>query len=313
MDGSGESRRGTIAAFATYGMWGLFPLYWKQLAAVDPVQILCHRIFWAAIFSVLLLAASRRLGDLAAIFKSRAGLLSVACSGALITFNWGIYIWAVNHGRITESSLGYYINPLLSIVLGAVFFRERLDRWTKAAFLVAAAGVAGASIMLGTPPWISLALATSFALYGAVKKRIGLEPALGLAAETLIVAPLAIAYLMVMGARGEGALGGPDLKANVLLVLAGVVTAVPLLSFAYATNRISLQRIGFIQYLSPSFQLALGLAVYGERLSAPLALAFATVIAAVLIYALSRRAAGAGGEGAAGAGGPRGAGGATNA
>jgi chloramphenicol-sensitive protein RarD len=157
---------------------------------------------------------------------------------------------------------------------------------------VAAAGVAAASILLGSPPWISLALAFSFALYGAAKKKLGLGPAEGLAAETLVVTPFAIAYLIVEHLGGRGALGGPDLKASILLVLAGVVTAIPLLTFAYATNRITLQRLGFIQYLSPSLQLALGLVVYRESFSPPLGIAFVTVIAAVLIYALSRNIVG---------------------
>jgi len=290
MAGRSESGRGTLAAFATYGMWGLFPLYWKQLTSVDPLQTLSHRIVWAAVFTAIVLVATKRFGAIAAIFRNRRSAFFVIASGLLITANWGIYIAAVNSGHITESSLGYYINPLVSVAFGALFFKERPDRWTKAAVLVAALGIAAASIMLGSPPWISLALAFSFALYGALKKKIGLGPAEGLAAETLVVAPIAIAYLAVEHLGGRGALGGPDLTVNILLVLAGLVTAVPLLTFAWATNRITLQRMGFIQYLSPSLQLCLGLLVYHEKLSPPLGVAFVTVVAAVLIYALSRSA-----------------------
>ncbi len=283
-----ETGRGTLMAFATYTMWGLLPIYWKQLRSVDPLQILCHRISWALLFAVAILAATRELGSLAAIFRDRRRVASVAASGFLITANWGVYIWAVNAGRLAEASLGYYINPLLSVALGTLFFKERIDRWTAVAVAVAAAGVIAASIMLGSPPWVSLALAASFALYGAVKKKTGLGPVAGLAAETVFVAPLALAWLVREHLAGRGAFGGPDLKVNAMLVLAGVVTALPLLAFAYATTRITLQRLGFVQYLSPSLQLALGLLVYGERLTPPLAVAFATVIAAVLAYALTR-------------------------
>jgi chloramphenicol-sensitive protein RarD len=291
MKARSASSIGTLVAFATYGMWGLFPLYWKQLKSVDPVQIICHRIVWAMVFALLLLAATRKLGTLAAITKDRKRAPAMVASGFFITANWGIYIVAINGGRIMESALGYYITPLLSVALGAIVFKERLDRWTAIAVGVAAAGVAAASIMLGTLPWISLALAATFALYGAVKKKVGLGPVEGLAAETLAMSPFALAWLVAEGLAGRGALGGPDLKVNAMLVLAGVVTAVPLLCFAFAANRITLQRMGFIQYVSPSLQLTLGILVYGERLTPPLAVAFATVIAAVLIYALTRRGA----------------------
>jgi len=291
-DGASSLRLGTLSAFAAYVLWGLLPVYWKQLKSVDPVQILCHRIVWSAVFAIVVLAATRRLGMLAAVFKDGRRRLYVAASGTIITANWGIYIWAVNTGHVTESSLGYFINPLVAVAFGALFFRERLDRWTSWSVALATLGVIAATVMLGTPPWISLALATTFALYGAVKKGAGLDPVAALAAETIVVLPLAIAYLAVMHATGRGALGGADLKVNVMLVLAGVATAVPMIAFAAAAIRIPMQLIGFIQYVSPALQLALGLAVFGERLTAPIAVALATAIAAGLMYALTRRRAG---------------------
>jgi len=287
-----ESGRGTAVAFATYGMWGLLPLYWKQLHEVDPLQIICHRVVWALLFAFLVLAARGRLGALAAIYRDRRRRGAAIAGGILIAANWGIYIWAVNAGFIAESALGYYINPLLSIALGALFFKESFDRFTAWAVAIAAVGVAAASIMMGVPPWISLVLALTFALYGAVKKKAGFDPVEGLAAETLAVAPLALAYLAAEHLAGRGALGGPGLKPNLMLVLSGVVTAIPLLCFGYASNRITLQRMGFVQYLSPSIQLVLGLVVYGEKLTPPLAVAFASVIAAAALYATTRRRAG---------------------
>ncbi|HTX71259.1 MAG TPA: EamA family transporter RarD [Rectinemataceae bacterium] len=281
-------RAGTVAAFVTYAMWGLFPLYWKRLAAIDPFVILCHRIVWAALFSLILLAVQGRLATLFTLFKDRKRAITALASAILITINWGTYIWAVNAGHVTESSLGYYINPLLSVLLGALIFREKLDGWTSAAVLIAAGGIGAASVMLGGLPWISLVLASSFALYGAVKKKAALDPITGLAAETVIATPFAIAYLALQHRHGVAIFGAGDHLATALLVLAGVVTAVPLITFAFAANRIPLQRMGFIQYVSPTGQLALGLFVYAERMTEPLRVAFATVIAAVVLYAATR-------------------------
>lgn len=269
-------------------MWGLFPLYWKRLEAISPLQILCHRIVWAAVFAVLLLAVQGKLPGLFSLLRDRKRAPMALASGLLVTCNWGTYIWAVNSGHVTESSLGYYINPLFSVALGALFFRERMDKWTVAAVAIATVGVVVASVMLGGPPWISLALAATFAFYGAVKKKAGFDPITGLAAETLAVLPLAIVFLALRKAGGVPIFGGPDGLATAMLVFAGVVTGVPLITFAFAANRITLQQIGFIQYVSPTSQLALGLFVYGERLTVPLRVAFATVIAAVLLYAWTR-------------------------
>ena len=285
---SREQRLGTMAAIAAYLMWGLLPVYWKRLSGVESLQILGHRIVWAAAFSVAALFATGKMGSLAALFRDRRRALYATAASVLITINWGTYIWAVNSDHVTESALGYYINPLVSVALGAVFFREKMDRWTVLAVGIAAAGVAVASILMGSLPWISLALATSFGLYGLVKKKAGLEPLTGLAAETLIAAPFAIAFLIMRQAAGAGSFGGPDRVATLMLFLAGVITAVPLLCFAAAANRITLTRMGFIQYVSPTLQFALGLFAFGESVSPPMIAAFVTVICAVALYAFTR-------------------------
>jgi chloramphenicol-sensitive protein RarD len=279
---------GTLAAFGAYSLWGLFPLYWKRLSGVESLQILSHRIVWAFAFTLIALAFTRSFGSLAAVFRDRRRLGYAVLASILITLNWGIYIWAVNSGHVTESSLGYYINPLVSVALGAIFFRDKLDRWTAWAVGIAALGVAVASVMMGSPPWISLALALSFGLYGLVKKKAGYPPLAGLAAETLFASPFALAFLLYRHGTGAGAFGGPDGVATFMLALAGAVTAIPLLLFAAAANRITLTRMGFIQYVSPTLQLGLGLFVYRESLKAPMAVAFATVIGAVALYALTR-------------------------
>lgn len=289
---------GTLAAFAAYGMWGLFPLYWKRLASVDALQILCHRIVWSALLTLVLLAFRKGgLRELHGLARSGKRLAAAALASALISVNWGLYIWAVNSGKVADSSLGYFINPLLSIALGAIFLGERLDRGTKAAVAVATLGVAFAGFYSGRLPWISLALAGTFGFYGLVKKKAGLDPLLGLAAETLIAAPFALAWLVLEHGAGRGAFGSPANGGGgtetAMLFLAGIVTALPLLAFAFAANRIPLQRLGFIQYLSPTGQLALGVLVYGERPDLGRVGAFGAVAVAVAIYAGTRRRAAA--------------------
>ena len=293
-----EQTLGTLAALAAYGLWGLLPVYWKLLSSVEPLQILAHRIVWALLFALLLLTATRKLPELAGLLRDWKRARFALAASLLVTLNWGTYIWAVNSGHVVESSLGYYINPLVSVALGAIFFRERLDKPTIAALCVAAAGVIAATVISGQLPWISLVLAFSFGFYGLVKKKAGLPPLVGLAAETLFVSPLALAFLLARGSAGAGAFasGRPDL--SVLLAFAGVVTALPLLSFAAAANRITLTRLGFIQYLSPSLQLLLGLLAFGESVRLPMVVAFASVLVAVAIYVFPRNRSRTAGEAA---------------
>ena len=288
------SVQGSIAAFAAYAIWGLFPLYWKRLESIEPLQILSHRVFWAGLFCLLLLSARGRFKEILDLAKDRKKLAVVIASSALITLNWGLYIWAVNAGHVMESALGYYINPLFSVALGMAFFKEKADGWTKAAVAIAAAGIVGAAIAYGSVPWISLALASTFAIYGAFKKRLGLEPLLGLTVETLVAAPLAIAFLLARHAAGAGVYWNDGFVVTLMLTLAGLVTAFPLLLFAKAANSISLQRMGFIQYVSPTSQLFLGVVVFRENPSKALLVAFAGVILAVLLYIVTRRRALAG-------------------
>ncbi len=283
------SLRGTLAAFGAYGIWGLFPLYWKQLSSVESLQILTHRIFWAALFCLVILAAKGRLAEIKALVRDRKRFALVLVTSVIVTGNWYLYIWAVNGGRVMQSALGYYINPLFSVLMGMIFFREKADRWTKTAVIVATAGIVGAAIAYGSVPWVSLTLGLTFAAYGALKKRLGLDPLLGLTVETLAVSPIALIFLLSRQAAGAGAYWNGGAAVTILLTLAGVVTAIPLLLFAIAANSISLQRMGFIQYVSPTSQLFLGLVVYGEKPSPALIVAFIGVILAVIIYISSRR------------------------
>ena len=279
--------KGTLAAFAAYAMWGFFPLYWKQLVNVESMQILAHRIFWDAILCIALLVVLRRFKELSALARNRKKLLLVFCCAGLVTVNWGLYIWAVNAGRIIESALGYYINPLVSVAFGVIFFKEKTNGWTRAAVGIAFASIVGAAIAYGSIPWVSIFLALSFASYAALKKTLGLDPILGLAAETLVAAPFALAFLVSRQAAGLGSLYGVGTVTTVLLVLGGAVTAIPLLFFAVAANSISMQKIGFMQYLAPTGMLLLGVLVYKELPSPALLVAFAGVIVAVTLYIIS--------------------------
>lgn len=281
--------KGTLAAFAAYGMWGLFPLYWKQLTHVESMQILAHRILWAAVFCFILLAKNGKLSDIARLAKERSKFLIVILAAITVTANWGLYIWAVNSGKIIESALGYYINPLVSVVFGALFFKEKVDKWTKLAVSIATAGILGAGIAYGSVPWVSLLLAITFATYGAFKKKVKLDPLLSLGVETLLAAPFALAYLLVRSSAGAGSFLGSGPLTTILLVFAGAITALPLFFFAHAANSISLQKMGFIQYVSPCGQLFIGIAVYGEKPSSALLVAFIGVIAAVVIYLSTRK------------------------
>lgn len=283
-----SQKQGLFAAIGAYGLWGIFPLYWKLLSSVLPLQILAHRILWAAVFCLMLLLARKEMSSLGVALKDPRKRVLVGAAGLLVTVNWGMYIYAVNSGHVLETALGYYINPLLSVALGAMLFREHIDRWTRIAVGIALVGIVAAGILYGQVPWISLMLAITFALYGAVKKGLGLAPITSLALETFSVAPLAFAFLAVMHAQGAGSFGNAGLRVTALLALSGVVTAVPLLLFGVAAISISLQLIGFIQYLTPTSQLLLGLFLYKEKPNAAIIAAFVAVLVAVVIFAVTR-------------------------
>lgn len=283
-----SQKQGLFAAIGAYGLWGIFPLYWKLLSSVLPLQILAHRILWAAVFCLMLLLARKEMSSLGVALKDPRKRVLVGAAGLLVTVNWGMYIYAVNSGHVLETALGYYINPLLSVALGAMLFREHIDRWTRIAVGIALVGIVAAGILYGRVPWISLILAITFALYGAVKKGLGLAPITSLALETFSVAPLAFAFLAVMHAQGAGSFGNAGLRVTALLALSGVVTAVPLLLFGVAATSISLQLIGFIQYLTPTSQLLLGLFLYKEKPNAAVVAAFVAVLVAVVIFAVTR-------------------------
>ena len=292
---SGEKRsnevQGIAFGIAAFGLWGLFPLYWKSLSSVPAFQILSHRILWAFTVTLVMTLALRRFGNVLEVFRSRIKVLSTVAAGFLISVNWGVYIWAVNDSQIVETSMGYYLNPLVSAALGALVLRERLDRGMIAAYLVAGFGIAVQAISYGRLPWIALSLAISFALYGLIKKMAALDVLTGLTLETGAAFPFALVFLILEERAGRGAFGNYGVFTTSLLVLAGPVTAIPLLCYAAGVVRIPLSKMGILQYISPTFQLILGVLVYGEKLDLSRGLSLVCVMAALVIFSLTRRSA----------------------
>lgn len=280
------SGKGLLAAAASFVIWGCFPLYLKPLNHIDSLQVVSHRVAWACVLVVIWLAARGELRGLGKLFTNRAILSRLLLSAVLITANWLGYVWGVAHGRVLEASLGYFINPLANVLLGVLILRERLNlaQWTSVA--VAAAAVIYVGVATGTPPWIALTVATSFSLYGLVRKVIQVEALQGLAVETLVLAPLALGYLIWCELNGTGAFGHSGAVENALLVGCGPITAVPLFLFAYGARLIPYSTVGLILYITPSLQLLSGVFLYHESFSGARAIGFATIWVALLIYVI---------------------------
>ena len=279
-------------ALIAYSLWGLFPLYFKALRAVPPLQILAHRMVWSLLLMVGVLTVLRRWAWLGPLRAQPGEAARFAASAALLACNWGVYIWAINNGRVIEASLGYYINPLMSVVLGALFVGERLRAAQWLAVGIAAAGVVWMSAEVGRVPWIAVTLAFSFGLYGLLRKTAALGSLEGLTLETFLQFPIAGAYLAWEAWHGQDAFlhGGWDQR--VLLMAAGPVTAVPLLLFASAARRIPLSLLGILQYSMPTVVLGLGVWLYHEPFGGDRAAGFGFVWLGVALYlgdALLRR------------------------
>ncbi len=274
---------GVAAGVGAYALWGLLTLYWARLSAVGWLEILAHRIVWALLVVVAILAVRRRWGWVRHLARRPRALAALAAAGVLITANWALFIWAVTHQHVVEASLGYYINPLVSVVLGVVVLGERLDGLRWAAVGLAAAGVAWLTADYGAPPWISLALAFSFGTYGLLKKLATVTALESLAVETAVVFIPALGYLAWVTADGGGAFGTVGLPTDLLLVASGLVTAVPLLLFGAAAARIPLSTVGLLQYLTPTVQLLIGVYLLGEAVDGVQLVGFTLVWAALVV------------------------------
>lgn len=291
MSASQTDKGGFLAALSAYVIWGILPIYWKLLQTAGAYEILAHRVLWSFVFMFVLLAFLRKRGDvkrdILAVCRDTKRLLAVAGGGFIVTANWGTYIWAVNHGYIVETSLGYYINPLVSVALGVFVFKETLSLAKKAAFAIAAIGILNMTWQLGEVPYIALFLAISFAVYGALKKHARLDPFLGIALETLFVAPFALAYMAHLDSTGASTFTLDDPMHALLLIGAGIVTATPLILFARGVNTLPLNVIGFLQYCAPTLALIIGVFLYGEPFTPAHAVSFSFIWLALILFSTS--------------------------
>lgn len=284
-----ERNLGMAAAIGCYVLWGILPIYWKQLeGAAGAYEILAHRMIWSFVFMTFVLYGGKLFPKFRAtvqeLWENKGkGLLMLAAS-ALITVNWLIFIWAVNHDRIVESSFGYYINPLFSVMLGIVFFGERLSAGKWAAMAVAFAGISYMTWQMGQLPLIAVGLALSFGLYGAAKKQLCLNPFISLTLETLLALPVAFWFALMPMEGMTPQFGNGNVSVMALLMGAGVVTALPLLLFSMGANRLPLNVLGFCQYLSPSLSLAVAVFLYGEPFTAVEGISFSFIWAALVLF-----------------------------
>lgn len=279
-----EHRRGLALGAAAFTLWGILPVFWPLLAPATPVEVLAHRIIWSLVVAALLLVATKRVGRVREIWASPRVRLALTVAGVMICLNWGTYIWAVTNGFVVETSLGYYINPLVTVLLGVVFLRERLRRVQWAALGIAFIGVCVLTAQVQRPPWIALVLALTFGCYGLVKKKAAVGPIEGLTWEGLVMAPLAIGFLGWLTAVGRSTAVTEGPLHVALLMMLGIVTAVPLLCFAGAANRIPLTTIGVLQYIAPTLQLVLGVTWFGEPMGTLRWVGFGFVWLALAIF-----------------------------
>jgi chloramphenicol-sensitive protein RarD len=276
--------KGIWLAVGAYAAWGILPVYWKWLKGVPALELLTHRVIWSCLLLTIYILATRQ-GRALRVAAAKGRVLAVyLAAAALIAVNWLTYIWAVNAGFIVETSLGYFINPLLNVIMGMLFFRERLRPLQWLPILLAAAGVAFLTVSYGRLPWIALTLAFSFALYGLVKKTAPLGSLFGLTLETAILLLPALSFLALVEARGQAAFLHEGALTDLLLVGAGLITTVPLLMFASAAQRIPFSMIGVLQYIAPTLQFLLGVLAYHEPFDRTRLIGFSIVWAALLLF-----------------------------
>jgi chloramphenicol-sensitive protein RarD len=273
-----------LAALSAYGLWGLLPIFFKLLHSVTPVEVVTQRIIWSLILILALLAGRRSLGALLATLREKHLLFPLIGSALFIAINWLVYVWAVNNGPVIAASLGYFLNPLVNVALGVLVLKERLRLGQSIAIGIAAIGVAIMAATALTTLWISVALAVSFALYGLIRKLTPVAPMVGLGAETLILTPLALAYLAWLSAHGGISLG-KDAFLTTLLVASGVVTTVPLVLFAMAAQRLPMAMLGLTQYVAPTLQFLCGVFLYGEKLTQGQIVSFALIWIGLALFA----------------------------
>lgn len=285
-----ENNKGIIFALGAYIIWGFLPIYWKQIEHISSYEIIAHRVLWSFIFMIVFIIVTSRLRlfmkDLKFIFKDKKKVAALFFASVVITSNWLVYIIAVNTGHILDASLGYYINPLISILFGFVLLGERFSKIQWGAIIIVFAGVTYLAVGLGAAPWISLFLATSFSVYGLIKKVINLDAIFALAVETFVLAPFALIYILFLEGSGQGNFG---FNADSLVMMGtGVATAIPLLLFALGAQRIRLSLIGFLQYFAPTIMLLIGVFMYDESFTDIHKVAYILIWSGLILYTITR-------------------------
>jgi chloramphenicol-sensitive protein RarD len=282
-----DNALGIWYGITAHSLWGILPLYWKLLASVPPLEILAHRIFWSFIFMVLIVFGGRGRRAIAYVIADQKKLFYMFLSGFIISINWFTYIYAVNSNHVIEASMGYFINPLVVVLLGVLVFKEKLTRWQLAALILAAIGVAIITTQYGRVPWIAIFLASTFATYGLIKKMARVDSITGLTLETFIVMPIALFFLVNLEARGTGAIGSAPIAIKFILAGAGVVTAIPLILFARGVEKTTFSMMGFLQYITPTLTLFLGIFIFKEHFSTIDLISFCFIWAALIIFTLA--------------------------
>lgn len=285
-DSAQVTRDGVLSAVAAYLFWGFVPIYWKAVGQVAPSEMLVHRVIWSVLLLAVLLSFNRHWTEVFVALRNVRRLGILCLTSVLVSTNWLVFIWAVANDHIVETSLGYFITPLINVLLGMVFLRERLNRWQSAAVLLAAIGVAVPIIQLGTLPWISLTVGITFGLYGLLRKQVSVPSLPGLFIETLLLLPFASGYLWMLELNGEATFLQQGPGVDLLIMLAGVITTVPLLAMVYASKRLRYSTLGLFQYIAPTCQFLLGVMLYHEPFGSAQFAAFACIWIALLVFAL---------------------------
>jgi len=278
--------KGILYGIGAYFLWGIFPIYWKELQSVSAIEIIGHRMAWSFVFVMLIIVFTGRWGHFRQTIQNRRAMIPFIGSALLLSANWLIYVWAINAGYIVETSLGYFINPLVNVLMGVAFLRERLRPWQWVSTGLASVGILYLTWRYGALPWIALSLAFTFAVYGLIKKQAALNSTEGFAVETGIMFLPALVYLLVLEVTGRGVFGHQSAGVTALLALAGVATGLPLLLFGAAARLIPLSMIGFLQYLAPTLQFLIGVFVYAEAFTRDRFIGFGLIWVALLIYSL---------------------------
>jgi len=280
----GGTTRGFAASTAAFAMWGAFPLYFHALSGVSAFQVIAHRVLWSCVFVLGWMGIRGELATLRAVMSNRGALARLVITAILITINWTVYVWAVIAGHVVEASLGYFTGPLVNVLMGVLLLSERLSRMQWTAIALAASGVIYLGIMAGSPPWIALTLAFSFGTYGLLRKVVQVEALPGLATETVVLVPFAVAFLLWCEHVGTGALGHSGPAIDALLIGSGPVTAIGLFLFAYGTRRLPYSTVGILQYIAPTGQLLCGILAFHEPFERVRASGFALIWLALLLY-----------------------------